>query len=120
MTYEYSSCEESRQLSRGALNVALERAERRRIRLAACPDHKIDRRGRRQEARAHQFAQAALQSIAVDRRLRVTRYDQADAGVIERGSDGPNVQVRGSDSLPLSRNTLKLCPARQSMAPRKT
>ncbi|HWT44632.1 MAG TPA: hypothetical protein VN085_01650 [Vicinamibacterales bacterium] len=61
---------------------------------------------RRQQLGANQLSKAALETIAVHGGVVVARYDNADARMNERGSDDPDVEMFGPDSLPLSNDGL--------------
>jgi hypothetical protein len=54
----------------------------------------------------HELAQPALESVAIDRRVLVPGYDDADARSGKRGSKDPDVEVHGPNSLPLSNDRL--------------
>jgi hypothetical protein len=79
------------------------------------------------QARPGEFSQAAFHSVASYRRLMKSWDDQPDASSFSyrkhvRGSDDPNLEQRGSDTLPLLRNTLQIrasCDARTSRKPER-
>jgi hypothetical protein len=82
-------------------------------------DHDIYQWSCRQQACANKFPQTTLEPIAVHSGFRVTRHDDSNACMCERGSKYPNVKMPRSDSLPLSHNFLDVRTAREPMAPRK-
>ena len=54
----------------------------------------------------------AVVAIAIHRRVRIARHDDARSGMTQKGSDEPNLEVRGSDSLPLQTNRLERARSR--------
>jgi hypothetical protein len=54
-----------------------------------------------QHIQTYDFAQPAFHTISLDRRMRVARHDDARPGMTQKGSDVPNLEMRGPDSLPL-------------------
>lgn len=67
------------------------------IRLWADPNHYVDSYISRKESRSRQLSQAALYTIASNRRLAKPRNDQPDTSPRalwkgERGSDDPNLE----------------------------
>jgi hypothetical protein len=64
-----------------------------------------------EQSDSRQLSQASLDTIPRYRRLLIPRDDEPDAcsgssRKYERGSDHPNLEQRGSDTLPLLRDTL--------------
>jgi hypothetical protein len=110
---------ETRQVYHGTHDVRLKCIERRSVCLQARSNDDIDRRCRRKNTRTHQLAQASLQSVAINGRSGVSRNDDSNPWIPARGRDYPNVEMRGSDSFPLSRDTLELHTACEPTAPRK-
>ena len=81
------------------------------IRLWTNPNHDIGSYISRKETRPRQFPQAALYAVASNRRLAEPRNDQPDTSSgarwkYQRGSEDPNLEQRGSDTLPLLRDAL--------------
>jgi hypothetical protein len=74
----------------------------------------------RQQLDADQFAKTALESVSIHRRVSVTRNDDANARMRERGSEGSDIEMHGPNSLPLSNDSLQVEAPRQPMATRKT
>lgn len=104
-------------------NVGAQRVEARVVGLAPRADRQVHgRRGpkRRKQLQARQFAQAALQAIAVHCGVLMSRNHETDSGMIERGSDGADVEVDGPDSLPLSNDGLQIGSPRQPIVTRKS
>ena len=69
--------------------------------------------------------QSALELISRHGRVSEPGDDQPDtrAGAWqthERGSDGPNLEMSGSETLPLLRDTLQFRASRNACTPRKT
>lgn len=60
----------------------------------------------RKQLDSHELAKAALEAISIDRGMLVARHDDPDARELKRGSEDPHVEVRGPNSLPLSKDGL--------------
>jgi hypothetical protein len=60
----------------------------------------------RQELETDELAQPALESVAIDGGLLVSRNHNPNARVSERGSECPDIEVHGPNPLPLSNNGL--------------
>jgi hypothetical protein len=78
-----------------------------------------------QEARSGKLSQAALHAVPGDCRLTESWNDQPNAssrsrGKHERGSDDPNLEQRGSDTLPLLRDALELRASCDACTSRKS
>jgi hypothetical protein len=67
----------------------------------------------------YDFAEPSFHPIAVDRGMRIARYDDPRPGITQKGSDVPNLEVRGSDSLPLQADSLERAFPRQPKGARK-
>jgi hypothetical protein len=94
-----------------AVDVCGERHEWSAIRFRTDPDDDVGGDARRQDARSGELPKPALDAISSHRGLPKPGNDQADtrsgpAWMHERGSGGPNLEERGSDTLPLCRDTL--------------
>jgi hypothetical protein len=81
------------------------------IRLWTNANHDIGSYISRKETRPRQLPQTAFYAVASNRRLAEPRNDQPDTSPralwkYQRGSDDPNLEQRGSDTLPLLRDTL--------------
>lgn len=90
--------------------------EVRRVSARQRIEHDIKRCSRRELRRpggACQFAKSALESIAIDGAVLVTRHHNADAMRVQKGSKDPNLKLRGSDSLPFAADHQEVCRARQ-------
>ena len=77
--------------------------------VGTAPDRDVDRgtlAEHGKQFRTHELAQPALESIAIHRRVLVPRHDDADPGCGKRGSEDPDVEVYGPNSLPLSNDRL--------------
>lgn len=104
-------------------HVRPERIHRGDIRLPARADRDVERRTRaerREQRQPHELAQPALERIAIDRRVLVSRHDDAHTRKLERGSENPCIEVHGPNSPPLSNDGLNVTAPRQSVAARKT
>ena len=89
------------------------------IRVGSSEDHHVRGSERRKQPRASELAQTPADEIPLDDRLLVQRDDQTDAGVRQKGSECPNLEVLGSDSLPCSANILQLPSARDPVSARE-
>ena len=65
------------------------------------PHHDIHVRQRVQHIQPYDFAQPSFHAIPLDCRMRIARNDDACPGMTQKGSDVPNLEVRGPESLPL-------------------
>jgi hypothetical protein len=93
-----------------------------RIRTDADDDLRRDARG--EDAGTGQFTQPTLELVAQHRGVAEPRNDQPDSSSEsrrrhERGSDGPNLEMSGSETLPLLRDTLQFRASRDPCTPRK-
>jgi hypothetical protein len=104
-------------------NVGAERVERRVVCIVTRADRHVDGRAlaqRGQEFDAHDFAQPALETVAIDGGVLMTRHHDPDARRAERGSEDPDIEMHGPDSLPLSNDGLYVRAPRQLVATRKS
>jgi len=79
------------------------------IRITSGANRDVDRRSlpkRRKQLESHELAKAALETISVDRGMLVARHDDPDTRKLERGSEDAHIEVRGPNSLPLSKDGL--------------
>ena len=95
------------------------------IRFGADPDHDVSWHIEWQKSRSRQLSEAALDTVARNRRLAKPRNDQTDTRLCpgrkhERGSDDPNLEKDGSDALPLLRDTLQLRASCDACTSRKS
>ncbi len=93
------------------VDVRGKQGEGRSVGFGPDPDDDVGREIGRQDPRSRKLPQATFDSISRYGRLPKPRDDQPDARpragrMHERGSDGPNLEERGSDSLPLFPDTL--------------
>jgi hypothetical protein len=81
-------------------------------------NHDVERRSAWKQQQSAQLAKPSFQPIPVDRGSAVLRNDEADAGMVEtrKGSDSPNVEMFGSESLPCSCDAAQLRAARDAAA----
>ena len=103
-------------------HVEAQPVEGERVCVGACANGQIDRWLSSQcwqQFRPHQLAQATLEPVAIHGRLMMTRDDDGDTRMSERGSDYPDIEVPGPDSLPLSNDSLNLGASRQPARTRK-
>jgi hypothetical protein len=72
-----------------------------------------------QQFESHDFAHPALQLVAIDGRVAMSRNDDPDSRKPERGSEMTDVEVTTPNSLPLSDDGFELALSRQPMLPRE-
>lgn len=75
---------------------------------------------RGQKLQPRQLAKPPLEAVAIHCGVLMSRNHETDPGMIERGSDGADVEVDGPDSLPLSDDGLQVGSPRQSIPTRKS
>ncbi len=83
------------------------------------PYDDVDVRENREHFQPYDFTQPAFHAIAIDRVVRILRHDDAGPCMTQKGSDVPNLEMRGSDSLPLQADRLERAFPRQPKAARK-
>jgi hypothetical protein len=67
----------------------------------------------------YDFAKAAFHAIAIDGGVRVPRHDDSRSRMTKKGSDVPNLEVRGSESLPVQPDRFERAFPRQPICARK-
>jgi hypothetical protein len=105
------------------LHVRAQRVKRRGVRVVSRADGEVDRllrSQRRQQLHADDLAEAALETVTIDGGVLVTRHDDPDARRAERGSEDPDIEMHGPNSLPLSNDGLYVRAPRQPVATRKS
>ena len=113
------------ELSDRPIDVDSQVCERRAIGFWADANHHIGRHVEWEQPDPGELTESPFELISRHGRVTEPRDDQPDtrAGAWrtrERGSDGPNLQVRGSETLPLLRDTLQFRASRYACTPRKT
>jgi hypothetical protein len=93
--------------------------ERRGVRGRQCAYDEIDALQRREHVKPYDFPQASFHPIAIHCGIRIPWNDDPRAGVTQKGSDVPNLEVRGSESLPFLANCLQFSFPRQPAGARK-
>ncbi len=88
------------------VDVVLKHIKGRVVGFAPSTDDEISGRKRRDETYTYELAKLAFQSIALDGRMLMLWHHDSDARMIERGSEDPDVEMPGPDSLPLSNDGL--------------
>jgi hypothetical protein len=107
-------------------NVPAQRLQLSPVRFAPRPNGNVRRAvgaagaERRQQLEPSELLQTSLESIAVDGGVLVARHDDPDTRNAERGSEDPDIEIRGPNSLPLSNDGLNVEAPREPMATRKT
>ena len=117
----------SQELRHHLVDVRSERAKACSVRFWSNPDDDVHRDVRGQDSSSRKLSKTSLDSIPGYGRAPEAGNDQADPSLCpgrmhERGSDDPNLEERGSDTLPLLRDTLQLrasCNARTSRKPER-
>jgi hypothetical protein len=81
-------------------------------------DH-IDIRKSREHIESYDLAEPPFHPVAIDCGMRIPRHYDTCPGMMQKGSDVPNLEMRGSDSLPLQADRLERAFSRQSESTRK-
>jgi hypothetical protein len=103
-------------------HVGAQPVERGSVGFTSSADGEVYRRPvaqRWQQLRAHEFAKAALETIAIYRGSLMTGNHNSHAWKFERGSGDPHIEMHGPNTLPLSNDSLYVGAPRQSIATRK-
>lgn len=82
-------------------------------------NHQVDGRERRQELNSHDFSEASLELVAIHGGMAVSRNDDPDSWMPERGSKISEVEVSTPDSLPPSNDGFQVALSRQSKLARE-
>jgi len=115
----------SQQLPERPVDVGSQVGEGRAIGLDANPDDDVGREVGREKSRSGELAQSPFDAVSGHGRVPVARHDQPNSRrrswrMHQRGSDGPNLEERGSDTLPLLRDTLQFRASCDASTSRKT
>jgi hypothetical protein len=108
------------------VDVLAQRVERGAVRFTPRANGDISRTvtsGRaqgRKQLESRELLQTALESVAVDGGVLMARHDNPNTRNAERGSEDPDIEIRGPNSLPLSNDALNIEAPRQPVATRKT
>ena len=99
------------ELHENTIDIRGQGREGRVIGLRPDSNHDVGSYISREKTRSRQLTQATFYPVPRHCRLSEARNDQPDTSSWtflkhERGSDDPNLEVRGSDTLPLLRDTL--------------
>jgi hypothetical protein len=113
------------ELSDGSVDIECQFGERSAIGIRADSDHDIRCHVDGKQSDPGQLTEPALELVSRHGGMSEARDDQSHARAgpwrtHERGSDGPNLQMRGSETLPLLRDTLQFRASRYACTPRKT
>jgi hypothetical protein len=103
-------------------DVGAKRIEHGSISFAAGSNGDVDSSRRshyRQQLNARKLAEAALEPVSIHCRVLMTRNHDPDARNAERGSEDPDIEMNGPNSLPLSNDGLNIRTPRQPMPARK-
>ena len=104
-------------------NVGAERLERRVVRIVTRSNRNVERRAGAQAGKQlepYQLAQPALETVSIDGGVLMTRHDDSDARRSKRGSEDPDIEMHGPNSLPLSNDGLDVDTPRQPVATRES
>jgi hypothetical protein len=104
-------------------NIGSKRFRSGRVRLVAGTDGDVDgglNPKRWQKLEPDELAQPSLEPIAIYRGVLVPGHDDADARSAKRGSENPDVEVHGPNSLPLLNDGLYVRTSRESVSTRKS
>jgi hypothetical protein len=103
-------------------HVRSQSVDRGGVRLASRANGEIDGglfAKRRKKFDTHELSQAPFQSIAIDGRALMARDNDTNAWKLERGSDDPDIEMYGPNTLPLSNDGLYVGAPRQSISTRE-
>ena len=75
---------------------------------------------RRQDIDSYNFSEPPFHAITIHGCVGMARHDYPDSSAMNKGSEVPNLNVGGSDSLPFYSNRLKILFARQPVRAGKT
>ena len=89
------------------------------VRRRQCAHDDVHIRQHREHVQPYDFPEPAFHAIAIDGGLRVLRHDDSGPGMTQKGSDVPNLEICGSDPLPLQPNCVKRAFPRQPIGARK-
>ena len=67
----------------------------------------------------YDFPEPPFHAIAIDGGVRILRHDDSCPGVTQKGSDVPNLEICGPESLPLQADCLKRAFPRQPIGARE-
>jgi hypothetical protein len=67
----------------------------------------IDVRQGREHVEPYDFAKPAFHAIAIHRGMRILRHDDSSPGVTQKGSDVPDLEMRGAESLPFQADCIE-------------
>lgn len=117
----------SQELRHHLVDVRSERAKAGSVGFGSNPDDDIRGDVRGKDSSSRKLSKASLDSVSGYGRVSEAGNDEADARprprrMHERGSADPNLEERGSDTLPLLRDTLQFrasCDARTSRKPKR-
>jgi hypothetical protein len=112
------------ELNDGPIDVDAEVGEGRAIGIWTNTDDHVSRDVGRKQSNSGELSKSSLQLVPRHGRMAEPWNDQPDAcarpwRTHERGSGGPNLKVRGSETLPLLRDTLQFRASRDACTPRK-
>ena len=71
-------------------------------------NHDIECRKVSEDARSHNFAKLAFESVSLDRRVPKLGHNEPNPRMRQRGRENPDLQVLGPKTLPLYRGSLKV------------
>jgi hypothetical protein len=90
-----------------------------RVRRWKSSHDQVNIRQGREHIEPYDFAKPAFHTIAIDGGVRISRHDDACPGMTQKGSDVANLEVRGSDSLPLQADRVERAFPRQPIGARE-
>ncbi len=73
----------------------------------------------REHVQPYDFAQATFHAVARDAVVGILGHDDPDPGMTQKGSDVPDLEIRGPESLPLQTNGVELSRTRQARRARE-
>jgi hypothetical protein len=91
----------------------------RGIRRRKGTDNHVDVRQGGKHLEPYDFSKPAFHAIAINSGVRVARHNDPSPGMMQKGSDVPNLEMRGSDSLPLHADRIERALPRQPIGTRE-
>jgi len=104
-------------------HVGTKRVERGAVGLVPRANRYVERRlapKGGQQLQADEFAEPSLETVAIHGGVLMARHHDSDTRRSERGSEDPDIEMHGPNSLPLSNDGLDVDTPRQSVATRES
>lgn len=93
--------------------------KRRLVRGRPGANHNVERRKKRKDYLPEDLAQASFDSIPIYGVATILGNNDSDSRATKKGSEEPNLEIRGSESLPLLAYRIELSFPREPLGPRE-